>query len=303
MAEHAPDARRGFFGSFLEFGTIAGFTAGALLVLAIEYVIGNAAMYEWGWRLPFLVAGPLGLVGVYLRTRIDDTPVFVQLTKDTPPTERRWRVQDVAALWPQMLQLGGLVVALNVVNYTLLAYMPTYLQARLDLSSQAALSLVIVGQLTMMVAIPFAGALSDRVGRKPMWWVSLTGLFVLAVPMYVLMAQSFVLALVAFTVLGLLYLPQLATISATFPAMFPAHVRCAGMSIAYNVSTSLFGGTAPAANEWLIGQTGDTLVPAYYMMGACVIGMLSLRFVPETAGASLHGRSLPGVASTSHLGA
>jgi MHS family proline/betaine transporter-like MFS transporter len=296
MAEHAPDDRRGFFGSFLEFGTIAGFTAGALIVLATEYVIGNAAMYEWGWRLPFLVAGPLGLVGLYLRTKIEDTPVFVELAKEQSPTEQRWRATDIIGVWPQMLKLAGLVVALNVVNYTLLAYMPTYLQSRLELSSQAALSLVIVGQLAMMVAIPFAGALSDRVGRKPMWSVSLVGLFVLAVPMYWLMAQSFALALVGFTVLGLLYLPQLSTISATFPAMFPAHVRCAGMAIAYNVATSLFGGTAPAVNDWLIGATGDTFMPAYYMMGACAIGLLALNFVPETAGASLHGRHIPGVA-------
>ena len=132
----------------------------------------------------------------------------------------------------------------------------------------------------MMLVIPFSGRLSDRLGRKPMWWVSLGGLFVMAIPMYLLMAQGFVAALVGFAVLGLLYVLQLSTISATFPAMFPTHVRFAGFAIAYNISTALFGGTAPAANEKLIAMTGSELVPAYYMMAACVVGAVALAVRP-----------------------
>ena len=108
------------------------------------------------------------------------------------------------------------------------------------------------------------------------------------------------LAILGFTVLGLIYLLQLGTISATFPAMFPTHVRFAGFAIAYNVSTSLFGGTAPAANEWLVERTGNDLVPAFYMMGACVVGLIALLFVAETAGASLRGRAVPGVDTDAH---
>ena len=125
--------------------------------------------------------------------------------------------------------------------------------------------------------------------------MSLIGLFVLAIPMYMLMAQGFALAIVAFAILGLLYIPQLSTISAMFPAMFPTHVRYAGFAISYNISTSLFGGTAPAANQYLINASGDNLVPAYYMMVACVVGAIALRFVPETRGVSIRGRGIPGV--------
>src|SRR5690606_19549134 len=112
--------------------------------------------------------------------------------------------------------------------------------------------------------------------------------------LYMLMASGFVGAIVGFALLGLLYVPQLATISATFPAMFPTHVRFAGFAISYNVATSLFGGTAPAFNSWLIGRTGDELVPAYVMMVACVVGAIALRATPETAGKSLRGTELPG---------
>ena len=171
--------------------------------------------------------------------------------------------------------------------------MPTYLQAEIGLTSNDTLTLVIIGQLAMMALLPFSGALSDRVGRKPLWWVSIVGLFLLAIPMYWLMTQGFIFTVVAFAILGLLYVPQLSTISAMFPAMFPGHIRYTGFAIAYNLSTSLFGGTAPAANQFLINLTGDKAVPTYYMMAACVVGAIALRFVPETRGCSLRGRGVP----------
>jgi MHS family proline/betaine transporter-like MFS transporter len=127
-----------------------------------------------------------------------------------------------------------------------------------------------------------------------MWWISLVGLFVLVIPLYHLMATGLSGAIVGFALLGLLYAPQLATISATFPAMFPTQVRFAGFAISYNVATSLFGGTAPAMNSWLISATGVTLMPAYYMMASCVVGMIALVFLVETAGQSLRGRHAPG---------
>jgi MFS transporter, MHS family, proline/betaine transporter len=296
MAEYAPDRKRGFLGSFLEFGTLAGFTLGALLVLLTQTIIGPDAMADWGWRLPFLVAAPLGLVGIYLRTKLEDTPCFREL-EQAGATEHETSTQfrDLFSYWRPLLQLMGLVVALNVANYTLLSYMPTYLETEIGLSSSASLTLIIIGQLIMMALLPFSGGLSDRVGRKPLWWASLIGLFVLAIPMYMLMGQGFGWAIVAFTVLGLLYIPQLSTISAMFPAMFPTHVRYAGFAIAYNVSTSLFGGTAPAVNQTLINATGDKLVPAYYMMAACVVGAIALVKVPETRGCSVRGRGIPGV--------
>src|SRR3546814_12209271 len=96
-------------------------------------------------------------------------------------------------------------------------------------------------------------------------------------------------AIAGFILLGLLYVPQLATISATFPALFPTSVRFAGFAIAYNVSTSIFGGTAPAIGSGLISWTGDQLMPAYYMIFSCLVGLVALRFMPETAGQSLRG--------------
>ena len=265
MAEYAPDDRRGFFGSFLEFGTLAGFSLGALLMLGFSLLLGDEAMHAWGWRLPFLVAAPLGLVGMYLRSRIEDTPVFREF--EAQETEASVRRVSLGALivryWRPLVVMSGLVVALNVVNYTLLSYMPTYLERRLGLTTNEALLVPLIGMLFMMPFLPLMGA--------GLWG-----------------------AIAGFVLLGLLYVPQLATISATFPAMFPTHVRFAGFAIAYNVATSVFGGTAPALNSWLISRTGDELMPAYYMMASCVVGMVALLFVAETAGQSLRGPHVPG---------
>lgn len=288
MAEYAPDAKRGFYGSFLEVGTLAGFCAGALLMLGISLLLGDGAMRDWAWRLPFLLAGPLGLVGVYLRSRMAETPLFLEAEQREEVAASASPLRDLFARHRiALLAMAGLVVALNVVNYTLLSYMPTYLERRLGLSTDAALAVPIAGMVFMMLLLPFAGALSDRIGRKPLWRFSLIGLIVAVVPLYHLMGLGMAGAVIGYALLGMLYVPQLATISATFPAFFPTNVRFAGFAVAYNVSTSLFGGTAPAVNSGLIELTRNPLMPAWVMIAACLLGLLALRFTPETAGKPL----------------
>lgn len=293
MAEYAPDKKRGFFGSFLEFGTLGGFALGAAVMLLFQVVLPEAAMNSWGWRIPFMLALPMGLVGLYLRSKLEDTPVFQEL-------EERGEIEQgsnlkalVTRYWRPMVVMFGLVACLNMVNYTLLSYMPTYLESQLGLDSNLSLIVIIVGEVAMMAVIPVAGSISDKVGRKPMWYTSVIGLFVFALPMFWLMGQNFGLAILGFAVLGLLYIPQLATITATFPAMFPSQVRFAGFAVTYNVATALLGGTAAMVNEAVIETTGFVLFPAVYMMIAAVIGVVAVKFMAETAGASLRGTELP----------
>src|SRR5690606_27054810 len=130
MAEYAPDKKRGFYGSFLETGTLGGFALGSLIVLLVSLAVGPQAMGEWGWRIPFLIAGPLGLIGFYLRNKLEDTPVFKEQEEQNAATAKSDVKRGVwtelfTHYWKAMLIMGGLVLALNVVNYTLLTYMPT----------------------------------------------------------------------------------------------------------------------------------------------------------------------------------
>ena len=297
MAEYSPDNKRGFLGSFLEFGTLLGYAMGALVVLGLSLLIGEDAMMAWGWRIPFLLAAPMGIIGMYLRTKMEDTPVFREMEDETKAAEKTKAVTEVRNLlvryWKPLLTMAGLVIALNIGNYTLMGYMPTYLETQVGLSTDGSLTLIAAGEIFMMLLIPFFGRLSDRIGRKPMWLMSLLGLFVAAIPMYLLIGTGFSGALIGFAVLGVFYVMQLSTISATFPAMFPTQVRYAGFAITYNLATAIFGGTAPMVNEALIEATGSLLIPAFYMMAACVVGLISLKFVIETAGASIRGTEIP----------
>lgn len=299
MAEYAPDKKRGFWGSFLEFGTLCGLTLASVLVLVLNTVLGQAAMAAWGWRIPFLVALPLGFIGLYLRLKMADTPVFRELAAagEKEKTARGMFRDLVASYWPALLRLAALAVALNITEYTLLSYMATYFQERVGFSGSQVDIILTVGQVCMLLVIPFAGALSDRIGRKPCWWISLAGLFVLVAPMFWLMTQGFALAVIAFAVLGFIFVLQLGNISSTFPAMFPAHVRYSGLAGSYNISTAALAATAPLISELLIRATGNNLIPAFYMMAGCALGAAALIKMPETAGSSLRGRHIPGHAS------
>ena len=296
MAEYSPDNKRGRYGSFLEFGTMCGFAGGTAFVLLLQQLLTRDEMYSWGWRIPFFVAIPLGFVGWYLRHQLDDTPVFEEMAEEQEKQGSAWdRFTALVRDYKRpILIMFGLVIALNIANYTLIAYMPTYLQGSIVMTESDSSILMLIGQVLMALCIPFFGALSDRTGRKPMWWLSLIGLLVMAYPMFWLMGQGFAWAIVGFVVLGLLYIPQLSTITATFPAMFPTQVRYAGFAISYNVATAMFGGTAPLVNDAVVENTGWLQFPAFYMMGACVIGLIALPFLQETKGCSIRGTEVPG---------
>ncbi|MCV7382363.1 MFS transporter [Mycolicibacter longobardus] len=297
MAESAPDDKRGAYGSFLEFGAVAGFVFGSAVVLALEAMLTHEQMAAWGWRIPFLLALPLGVIGLVLRSRMQETPVFTECVASEAITGSAWdRLVDLLTNYTRPIAVTcAMVVALNIIEYTLVTYQPTYLHASAGLDERSRTAVVLVGQLVMLACIPFAGAWSDRIGRKPLWRGSLLGFAALALPMYWLMGQGFAFAIVGFTVLSVLFAAPLATVAATFPAMFPTQVRYAGFAIADNAAVAVFGGTAPVVVDSVIEHTGWQLFPAGYLVLAAVIGLAALRFLPETAGCSLRGTGIPGV--------
>jgi MHS family proline/betaine transporter-like MFS transporter len=286
IAEYAPTRRRGFFGSFLEFGTLSGFILGNVVVLAITLSLGSAspAFQAWGWRIPFLLALPLGLVGLYLRMRLEDTPTFrAMATAGRTPDRAPFR-ETVTRHWRMILNLIGVVLLLNVADYTVLTTMPTYITAQLHFSTTTSTLVIIGAELLQMALIAPLGALSDRIGRKPLLYTAAIGYIVLSYPAFWLMHTRHLAGLVAgFVILAILLVCILAVIGSTFPAMFPTRVRYGSFAIGYNLSTSIFGGTAGLVIETLITLTGNTYVPAYYLMGAGVIGLVPVMLMPETS--------------------
>ncbi|EPH45888.1 glycine betaine/L-proline transporter ProP [Streptomyces aurantiacus] len=308
IAEYAPDKRRGFFGSFLEFGTLAGYVGAAGLVTLLNTLLDDGAMESWGWRVPFLVAGPLGLVGLYLRLRLDETPAFQKLEDQTyhSATEAASAVEtsakgDLAKIfrdhWPTLVLCVTLVGAYNITNYMLLSYMPTYLSDELGYDDTHGLLILIAMMLVLMLVISRVGVLSDRYGRKPLLMTGMAGFLVLSIPAFLLIKQGALIAVSAgMLMLGLSLVCLLGTMSATLPALFPTSVRYGSLSVGYNLSASLFGGTAPLVITALISVTGTDMMPAYYSMAAAVVGIVAVACMKETARKPLTG-SPPSVES------
>ena len=308
IAEYAPDRRRGFLGSWLEFGTFTGYLLGAVIVTVADATMSEQQLLDWGWRLPFFVALPLGVVGVYLRTRLADTPAYLALEKEAEEREKADRTgtefRKLLRLWPFLLVCMGLVLAWNVTNYMLTSYMPTYvtttmpdLQGGSGVSETTSQLLQIAVMVVALVAIPLLGVLSDRIGRKPIVWVGAIGLVVLSLPAVLLIrAQSGVTIFLGLLIMGLLLICFSATMPSTLPSLFPTEVRGGGLSIAFNVSVSLFAGTTSFVVGALVNATGDLNWPGYYLMIAGVVGVVSIWFTQEPNGRHMWG-SAPAAAS------
>jgi MHS family proline/betaine transporter-like MFS transporter len=284
ISEYAPCKRRGFWGSFLEFGTLTGYVLGNVVVLAVTLSLSAGAMNTWGWRVPFLIALPLGFVGLYLRLKLEDTPTFQALSESGGAAEKAPLGETLRGHWRMILNLVGIVLLLNIADYILLTTMPAYFTNQLHINDTTT-SLVIIGvELVQMALIAPVGALSDRIGRKPILLTAATGFILLSYPSFYLMQLGSLVGLVVgFLIVALLLLCMLAVIGSTFPAMFPTRVRYGSFAIGYNVSTALFGGTAGFVVEALIKATGNTYVPAFYLILAGLIGLVPILLIPETS--------------------
>ncbi|MFF5314071.1 glycine betaine/L-proline transporter ProP [Streptomyces massasporeus] len=297
IAEYAPDKRRGFLGSWLEFGTLAGYIGGAGLVTIMTALLSADDLTSWGWRIPFLIAGPMGIIGLYLRMRLEETPAFAaeaeKAENNRPKTPLR---EMVTGQWRALLLCVGLVLVFNVTDYMLLSYMPSYLTGQLHYDETHGLLVILGVMAAMMIAQPFVGALTDRVGRRPVIATGCAGFLLLSVPALLLIREGSLLAVaLGMGALGMLLVCFTASMPSALPALFPTKVRYGSLSIGFNVSVSLFGGTTPLVVTALIGATGNMMMPAYYMMAAAVVGGFAVWRMTESAGRPLPG-SAPSVA-------
>jgi MHS family proline/betaine transporter-like MFS transporter len=283
IAEYSPDNRRGFLVSWLEFSTLIGFILGSTSVLVLSSVLSDDALTSWGWRIPFLLAGPLGLIGLYIRLRLDDTPEFRALESAGEVSQSPFK-ETITQNWRPILQVAGLVIIQNAGFYIVLTYMQTYITEQLGFSTTSASLSTVLTLLVGMALIPPLGALSDRVGRKPVLMASCVGFVVLTYPLFLLLnAGSLAGAIAAHVALGALLAVYLSTTIAALTELFPTRVRYGGFSIGYNVSVAIFGGAAPFLATYLISVTGNPLSPAFYLIAAAIATALTLLTIKETA--------------------
>ena len=301
IAEYSTDKRRGFMGSFLEFGTLGGYLLGAGFVTVLTSVLPEQTMLDWGWRVPFFIAAPLGLFGLYVRLKLEETPAFQQHMEKQEALEhskpRLTLMQMLKTYRKPMLKCIGLVLLFNVSNYMLTSYMPSYLTGILGMGELSSLLLIMVVMFVMMPLTLFWGHWADRLGRRPVIGAGAVGLILLAIPCMMLVTSGNMwLVFAGLIVLGVLHTCFSGTMPATLPALFVTDIRYSALAIGFNLSVSLFGGTTPLITAWLVDTTHNLMMPAYYLMGAGVVGLLTVLTLHESARKPLRGSS-PAVAS------
>jgi len=283
MVEWAPQDRRGFFGSFQQVSTAGGSLLGSGVAAIMTSSLSPAAMLDWGWRVPFLLGAILLVVGAYMRQNVDETPSF-QASRQAAAE------QPAAAGLPLGALAFGFTVFWTIAYYTLLAWMPSFTQRFAGLSPSQALWSNTIGLIAMVIAVPVWGALSDKVGRRPLLMASALLIGALAYPLFSLMAGGGGLAMVL--PIQILFGILLALYSGAGPAaiaeIFPTHLRSTWMSSGYALAVAIFGGFAPFIATWLIQTTGSPVAPTYlYLLPSAVISFLVISSLKETAGAKL----------------
>lgn len=283
LAEFAADKSRGLTVTFIAWSGVVGFLLGSITVTLLQALLPTAAMDSYGWRIPFLIAGPLGLVGMYIRLRLGDTPQFAELNKTEQVAKSPLR-EAITTSWRSIVRVVGLFIVFNVSYYVVFTFLQPYLITTLKFSKTAAFTSMTVATFVALVLILPLAALSDRVGRKPLLITASVAFIVFGYPLFLLLnAGSLTAAITAHCGLAVITSIYVSTAVSTGVEMFATAVRYSGFSIGYNVCVAAFGGTTPYIVTWLTAETKNVMAPAFYLIVAAAVSLTTIVTLRETA--------------------
>ncbi|TQC44328.1 MFS transporter [Rhodococcus sp. WS4] len=285
VAEYAPEGRRGRLTSWAQLASYGSLLAATLVGTALAETLTTEQLQSWGWRIPFLLALPFGGIGLYIRTKLEDSPEFKKM-KSASGTAKNPLREALAS--PEHRRAILLAITIPVLNgsgyYVLFTYMPTYLNKTLNFSISAGFAVTGCALLVVMTAIPLAGRLSDRLGRKKVMIGSAVSVIVLGLPCYWLMTLgSIPVAILGAGLLALPFAGHTGVVHVLLVELFPTRLRYTAYSFGYNISTAVFGGAAPLLLTYLIAETGNNAVPAIYMVLTALITAIAVGTAKETA--------------------
>ena len=281
IVEYAPGRRRGWYGGWIWATVALGLAAatGAATLLARRPPGGLPE--PSAWRLAFLAASPIGLVGLYLRLRLDETPGFRAVQRANAVAE--WPVREALRAYPRRMLAGlALVAAASLTFNTFFIYLPNQLVAERGIPLSRALAGALLGLVVMAAAAPALGRLSDQVGRKPLLAAATIGLLGLTLPVYLLIRRGGPVGLpLGYLALGLAL--SCFVLPSFLSELFPTRLRSSGLAVTYGLGSALFGGTAPLAGALLTQRTGNPLLPAYYATTVTLVAAIGVLLMRETA--------------------
>ncbi|KXX59210.1 MFS transporter [Rhodococcus sp. LB1] len=284
VAESSPNHRRGYFVSWIGVSITCATLAGLLTAALLAEVLSTESLNSWGWRIPFLLALPLGLVGLYIRVKLDESPAFklarqAEATFDSPLPE----VLGKISMYRRMTVTGLLGAGAFLGYYIMMIYMPTLLTSELGFDSGDGLLAICAGGAAIAILGPVMGALSDRFGRRPVLVSAAVGLIVLTYPCFLLLdTGSFLAAVGALIIIAIPVAAGQAVYVTAALERFPTTIRYTAFGISYNVF-GLIGGTAAYVSTYLVAETGTIYAPAFYLIVVAVIVLVTTLRVRETA--------------------
>lgn len=285
LVEHAPPNRRGFTSSF----HIAGVGASVLIATAVSALttglIPQPALGNWGWRIPFLLGAVLSLYGLYIRSGLPETPHFVEAERrnrlEAHPIRRALMDHPWESFVVFVMQMG------TVQFYIWVVFLPTYAHLAGGLPLSQGFIGGIIALIVFCIATPIAGAVSDRIGRKPLLLGFVIGFFVLTWPMLNLLENGDFWSFLLVAVVGCLLLAMVdGVLSVTLCELFPTGVRTSGIGLPYAICAAIFSGTAPLIATYLVSIKMPWLI-AVYIMVICAIGFATFLRMKETRGVAL----------------
>lgn len=287
LAEYAPEGKRGLYTSIVPASTAAGLLFGAVFVAGLHSWMSVEDLHSWGWRLPFLLAAPFGLVGRYIRMSLQDTPKFLEMEKRLEAKECATHapVRELLTLHRRSVITGIGVTCLNAVAfYLLLSYMPTYLSTEMGMSESDSFMASTVSLATYIGLIFLMGKLSDLFGRKTMLLTASVLFLALTWPLFgMLNNQPLVVILMIQIAFGAILAMNDGTLPCFLAEIFPTRVRFSGFAFSFNIANAVFGGTAPFIATWLIQLTGNKMAPAWYLLAAAAVALIAMLASRETA--------------------
>lgn len=279
LIEHAEVSKRGFAGSLAMAGALFGMVLSAIFATVMSESVSPARLAAWGWRIPFLLGGLIGVIGLLARLRTIEPVVYEQMTVQHKHTKQRASVKGhIASLNYEMLAIGVFLTSIMAVaNYTLIAYFNTFLLKNQGMSLQPVMVVNTIAITIQVLTTLLMGQVSDYLGRKTVLGAGILSLSAVAYPVFWLLTQHNMY--LAFLGEGLFALAA-GTLTGVIPTMltemFDTHHRNMGISISYNISLALFGGTAPLVALTLVNYTQNALSPAWYIIGCAGIAFLAL---------------------------
>lgn len=291
VAEHAPAAKRATFTSSVNTGTYIGSLLASLTALALTSLVPEDVLQEWAWRLPFLLSVLIGLIGLYIRNNLHDTPEFEKLEG----SEEEGEIKESLPIKVLFQESGKQVLTIILLGsmitggyYIASVYAATYLQTVGGHSPQMAFTSTSIAMLVGVASLLAAGRMADRFGRKKLFIVgSILGVLS-GYPAFVLMAaDDVILASLAQIWLFVLVSVVNGASFAAYSEMLPTRTRYSGIALANNTSNTLLGGTAPFIATLMISQTGSDIAPAFYFIFCCLLTVIAAFIYKETKGTEL----------------